>query len=77
MVQHLNRRILTATVITVAINSQHVTFPPLRVVDLIDPVRTRVQQVLSVHDIVQLWVDLDVGWQVDDLDRDLLQVRTG
>ena len=77
VVKHFDDRILASAAFTVTLHNQNVTLPPRRVVDLIDMVRPRIEQILSVHDIIKPGVDFDIGWQVDNFDVDLLQVGPG
>lgn len=77
VVKYFDDRVLASAAFTVTLHNQNIPFPPRRVVDLIDMVRPRIEQILSVHDIIKPGVDFDIGWQVDDFDVNLLQVGPG
>jgi hypothetical protein len=53
---------------------EHISFIPVSVVDLVELVGARVEQVLSVHDVPQEGVYLYVGGQIDYLHLDYLEL---
>jgi hypothetical protein len=77
MIHHLDNGINPATAITVTLHNHDIPLPPGRVIDLIDPIKPRIQQLPRIHDIIQPGVDCDIGWEVDDFDVDLLEVGAG
>ena len=77
MIHNPNNRIYPPTAITVTLHNHDIPLPPGRVIDLIDPIKPRIQQLPRIHDIIQPGVDCDIGWEVDDFDVDLLEVGTG
>lgn len=77
MIHNLNHGILSPTTITIPFHHHNIPLPPRRVINLIHPVVTGIQQVLGIHDIIEPGVDRDISGQVDDLDVDLLEVGAG
>lgn len=64
---------LAATVVTSRFNVENITFIPISIIDFIQFVIARIKQVFGVHNIIEEWIDADVGGKVDDFDLDHLQ----
>lgn len=65
---------LRSAVVAGRLDIEHISFIPISVVDLVELVGARVEQVLSVHDVPQEGVYLYVGRQVYYLHLDYLEL---
>lgn len=77
MVHDLDHGVVASTALTIALHNKHIPLPPFRIIDLINHINPRIQEILSVHDVIEPRVDFDMCWEVDDLDVDLFEVGVG
>lgn len=56
------------------LNVKNVALVPIRVVDCVEPVLSRVEQIFSIHNIFQDRINDDISWKVNYLNIQKLEL---